>query len=251
MSGLRARSFGSGKRMSNISSSPRLRLLGLQALGVVPRFRDVVVRIVGNQPHFFVGQLSDDFARHAKDERTIRKSLSLRYDGSGSDDRVLPDDGAVEHRGMDADQATVTYRAPVQYGRVTHSDVFADRHRVAPIDVDDRAILHVAAVLDRDEILIAADDRPRPYAHAVSEPDLSDHSGVRSDERRPRYLRTIFTETENGHALLLPWNMLVHDCNSACSPLLCRSDHCDCELTSASLRSGRDTYFDVTRRPPL
>jgi hypothetical protein len=147
---------------------------------------------------------------------------------------VLPDDGAVEYRGVNADQATLTYRAPVQYGCVAHGDVFADRHRVALIDVDDRAILHVAAVLDRDEIFIAADDRTRPYAHAVSESDLSDHSGVWSDECRLRYLRTIFAETENGHTLLLPWNMPVHDCNSACSliPLICHSDRCDCELTS-------------------
>src|SRR6476620_8226621 len=55
MSGLCARIFGAGKRMSNMSSSPRLRLLGLQVFGVVPRSRDVVVRIVGNRPHFFVG----------------------------------------------------------------------------------------------------------------------------------------------------------------------------------------------------
>jgi hypothetical protein len=82
------------------------RLLGLQVFGIVPRLRDVVVRIVGNLPHFFVGQLSDDFARHAKDKRAIRKSLTLRYDGSGSDDRVLLDDDVVEHSGVKADQAT-------------------------------------------------------------------------------------------------------------------------------------------------
>jgi hypothetical protein len=123
----------------------------------------------------------------------------------------------------------------VQYGCVAHCHVFADRHRVAPIDVDHRAILHVATVLDGDEIFVTADDRTRPYAHAVSELDLSDHSGVWSDERRLRYHRTIFTETENGHTLLLPWNMPVHDYNSACSliPLIGRSDRCDCELTSA------------------
>jgi hypothetical protein len=75
MSGLRARIFGLDKRMSNMSSSPRLRLLGLQVFNVVQRSSDVVVRIVGNQPYFFVGQLSDDFARHAKNKRAIRKSL--------------------------------------------------------------------------------------------------------------------------------------------------------------------------------
>src|ERR1700730_1667128 len=115
---------------------------------------------------------------------------------------------------MDADQATLAYRAPVQHGCMAHGDVSADRHRMAAIDVDNRAILHVAAVLDRDEIFIAADDRTRPYAHAVSESDLPDHSGVWSDECRLRYLRTIFIETEYAHALLLAWNMLVHDCNS-------------------------------------
>jgi hypothetical protein len=62
-----------------------------------------------------------------------------------------------------------------------------------------------------------------------------------------------FIETKNGHALLLPWNMLVHDCNSAylLIPLICGFGYCDCELTSASLRSGRDTHFDVSRRPSL
>jgi hypothetical protein len=166
---------------------------------------------------------------------------------------VLPDDDVIEDRGVNADQATLTYRAPVQYGCVAHGDVFADRHRVAPIDVDHCAILHVAAVLDRDEIFVTADDRTRPYAHAVSESDLSDHSGVRSDERSLRYLRTIFIETKSGHALRLPWNMLVHDCNSAdlLIPLIRGFGYCDRELTSASLRSGRDTHFDVSRRPSL
>jgi hypothetical protein len=73
---------------------------------------------------------------------------------------VLPDNDVVEHRGMNADQATLTYRAPVQYGGVAHGDVFSDRHRVAPIDVDHRAILHVAAVLDGDEVFVTAMTAP-------------------------------------------------------------------------------------------
>jgi hypothetical protein len=112
---------------------------------------------------------------------------------------------------MHADQTTVAYRAPVQHGCMAHSDAFANKHRMAWIDVDYRTILHVAPGLDVNKIVIAADDCARPNAHAVSETDLSDHSRVRGDERRVRYLRTIFIETEYDHALLLSLKMLVRD----------------------------------------
>ena len=53
-------------------------------------------------------------------------------------------------------------------------DAPPDRARHAGIDVDDRAVLHVAVLADHDRIVVAAQHGGGPHAHARAEGDVAD-----------------------------------------------------------------------------
>ena len=84
----------------------------------------------------------------------------------------------VEHmpiKGVRADGAAV------QHHLVADRAVLADRERVAGIDMEDAAVLDIAAFADLDDVVVGPQDGAEPDAGFALEADVADQDGARRD----------------------------------------------------------------------
>ncbi|MOA23239.1 hypothetical protein D3C78_1438470 [compost metagenome] len=84
---------------------------------------------------------------------------------------------AVEHHGIDADQAVVADAAAMQVDLVADGDALADGQRPAHVGVQHAAVLHVAVLADVDQLVVAAQHGAKPHTGAGLQTHLADHAG--------------------------------------------------------------------------
>lgn len=85
-----------------------------------------------------------------------------------------------------ADGATVAFLMPDQASTryEEHDYLFADRQRKSGIRMQNRAVLNIRPRANRDQLVVAAQNRAEPYAGVFFELHLAEQHRVRSDPER-------------------------------------------------------------------
>src|SRR5688572_26913651 len=134
----------------------QIRLVKPRTLDVAPRNGEQVVLLL-------LRQLAHHLPGRAEDEDAIGDLLSFGDQAVRTDERAAADARAIHHHAVDADQAALADGAAVQHDLVADADVPAERHRVARIDVQHRAVLDVGSFTDRDLVIIGTDRYLEPH----------------------------------------------------------------------------------------
>src|SRR5690606_3488 len=123
--------------------------------------------------------------RVAQPQLAAAHHLARGHQRTGADVAVVLDHHAVHHRRAHADQGAIADGAGVHDGAVADGDVVADgrgiavhaRVRAAVADVDDGAVLKVAARADAHVVDVAADHRAGPHGAVVADLHVADDGG--------------------------------------------------------------------------
>ncbi|MNC62867.1 hypothetical protein D3C75_1129380 [compost metagenome] len=91
---------------------------------------------------------------------------------------MLADTRAIEDDRVDTDQAEVAHRAAMQHGVVANGHALAQGQRRAHVGVHHRAILHVAALANVDQLVVPAQHRAKPHAGIGLQAHIADQRGV-------------------------------------------------------------------------
>src|SRR5690606_27186794 len=137
----------------------------------------VVLGILVHAGDFLGGQLAHHLA-DADHQGIVGDDPAFRNDGARADQAIAPDHRIVQDDGLHADQRAFMDGAAVQHGLVAHRDARADRQRTAFVDVQDARFLDVAAGLDDDRRVVAADRHMRPDADPRLQGDVADDVGA-------------------------------------------------------------------------
>src|SRR6266853_3271224 len=150
---------------------------------VVESIADVPIGVRLNVRDFRVTQRALHFTRTAHDERALRHFNAFHEQGAGGDDRPGPDVRTVQQNRAHANEALVFNSTAVHDRAVADGHVVADCRRMRlGHDMDDGAVLNVAAAADFDPVHIAADDHAHPDAALFADLHFADHLRTGIDE---------------------------------------------------------------------
>jgi hypothetical protein len=149
-------------------------------------------------------ELAHDLAGRAEHEHAVRDLLAFRNQAVRADEGAAADARAVHDHAVDADQAAVADGAAVQHHLVPDAHGVAERHRIARVDVQHRGVLDVAALADRDAVVLGADHDLEPDAHLVVQRDIADQRGVVRDVVVfAEQLNAPLADGKKGHAAMI------------------------------------------------
>lgn len=113
------------------------------------------------------------------DEHAVRDARRARHERSGPDKAVIPDYGAVEHRGPHADERMVADCTAVYHRGMTDGYVMADDRGRTVAHVQAGALLHVRALPQPHEaVAVTPDGRVEQDAALVADGDVADDGRV-------------------------------------------------------------------------
>ncbi len=119
------------------------------------------------------------FGGNAHHDGVGRHYLALHDDSTRAHDTILSDLCAIEDRGMHADDAVFPNRGSVNDRAVSDRYVVFDGRGKSKIDMDDRIILYITVLSDRDGSHIRAQDGAEPDSAVFADGHITDKgSGV-------------------------------------------------------------------------
>jgi len=118
---------------------------------------------------------------------------------------------AVEHDGTVPDETFVADRTAMEQHTVTDRDVAADDRGNALVAVDYRAVLHIGARADLDQLIIGPQHGIEPDTGGIPEPDVTDELRARRNVNSGR-----------GHHRALAFEGVHHGATSRLPRALCR-----------------------------
>src|SRR5688572_25136929 len=163
------------------SARRAMRLDGLQLFAVLLTALAVHLGGVRDALAVLVRDFAHHFRRRTHHDDAVRYHLVRRHQRTGGHDAVAADARAIEHDGAVRDHRLIAHRAAVQESHVADGGIAADEDGKPRIDVDDRAVLHVAAVADLDPVVVSAQDGVEPDTRLVPEAHAADELRARSD----------------------------------------------------------------------
>ena len=141
----------------------------------------VVLRGILKPLELFIGQGAYLACRTAHIEIAALQGFAFRHQAARSEQHAVLHYRTIQDDRADADQAFVTDGAPMDDDAVADGDIIADGHHIAlrasrirVCDMDDAAVLDIAARPDADMIDVTADHRHRPYRRLGSDHHIAD-----------------------------------------------------------------------------
>ena len=114
--------------------------------------------------HAGLVDLPDDPAGRSHDEGIVWNDLVLGDQRIRADQAVPADPRPVQNGRAHAHKGVRADGAAVQHHLVADRAVLADRQRVAGIDMEDAAVLDIAAFADLDDVVVGPQDGAEPNA---------------------------------------------------------------------------------------
>jgi hypothetical protein len=136
---------------------------------------------------FVFGERADDAAGGSDDEGAFGDDHAFGHEGTRSDDAARADVTAIEEDGTHADEDFIFHPASMHDGAVADGDVVANDGGVVVTDMDDSAVLNVAAGADMDGVDIATKNSAIPDAGLGVKGHITDDHGTLSDEYLASY----------------------------------------------------------------
>ncbi len=125
---------------------------------------------------------ADHLRRRSDDQGIVGERLAFGDDRAGADHAALADPRAVHDDGAHADQRAVLDGAAVQDDVVANGAALADGQRKPGVGMKRAVVLHVGALADVDQFVVAAQHRTEPHAGIQTQPHIADHLGAVSNE---------------------------------------------------------------------
>jgi hypothetical protein len=131
---------------------------------VLAREFNVTIRPAANRALFLQRQDASDFRGRADDERAVGKVFSSRDQRAGANDAARSDHRAIEHNGAHSHQHFIPNRARVENRFVSDGHEFPGFDSKFIREVNDGAVLDIAARAKGDPMNIGAQDSLKPNA---------------------------------------------------------------------------------------
>ena len=141
-----------------------------------------------------------DAGRSADGQRTRRDLGVVEHDRVGSDDGAGPNDAAMQHLGVIADEHAVFDGAALEMDLVPEGAVVADDRERERRGVQHSIVLHAGSVTHADLATVTAEHRPRPHRRVSADGDRADDDGIGMDVGIGVNVGNLIAQCVDGHA---------------------------------------------------
>src|SRR5512146_2974032 len=135
----------------------------------------IILCVLSDQIHVFVGDLAAHLGRHSSPQRPRRNHSLFRHHRTCGNDAAVAYPCVVQHPRTHANYHHIAHRAAMHCGIVANGDPVAHDYWIeVPLPVQHGAVLHVGVGPHANRVHVAPDYRVHPYRRSLAEDNIAE-----------------------------------------------------------------------------